>query len=164
MMTPRLQMKSPCTYNLDEVKSIDIHLYLSRFGFVGGIETAWFSCVKRMYEDFEAPFAANEGLDTVIRDLAPSRRRLTVSKISPKVYSFECEQESSLGQQMMTRSFFHSKVESLLTRKRVWILRTMIRMKRPGSSATSSEHTARFRSISDVNQVIVKNEYGRTII
>ena len=67
MMTPRLQMKSPCTYNLDEVKSIDIPSYLSRLGFVGGIETAWISCVKRMYEDFEASFAANEGLEAVIQ-------------------------------------------------------------------------------------------------
>lgn len=92
MMTPRLQMKSPCTYNLDEVKSIDIPSYLSRLGFVGGIETAWISCVKRMYEDFGASFAANEGLEAVIRDLAPSRRRLTVSKVSPNAYSIECEQ------------------------------------------------------------------------
>lgn len=91
-MTPRLQMKSPCTYNLDEVKSIDIPSYLSRLGFVGGIETAWISCVKRMYEDFEASFAANEGLEAVICDLAPSRRRLTVSKVSPNAYSIECEQ------------------------------------------------------------------------
>ena len=91
-MTPRLQMKSPCIYNLDEVKSIDIPSYLSRLGFVGGIETAWISCVKRMYEDFEASFAANEGLEAVIRDLAPTRRRLTVSKVSPNAYSIECEQ------------------------------------------------------------------------
>ncbi len=92
MMTPRLQMKSPCTYNLDEVKSIDIPSYLNRLGFARGVETAWINCVKRMYEDFEASFAANEGLEAVIRDLAPSRRRLTMSKVSHNVYSIRCEQ------------------------------------------------------------------------
>ena len=91
MMTPRLQMNTPCTYNLDFVYSIDSSSYMSRSGFLRGIEEAWTDCVKKMYEEFDASFAANEGLAAVLRDLAPSKRHLKVNRLSKRRCSIECE-------------------------------------------------------------------------
>ena len=95
-MTPRLQMNTPCSYNLDAARSVDVSSYMNKLGFFGGIAQAWENCVKRMYDDFDASFAANEGLEAIIRDLAPSRRRLTVNRISRSCYSIECEQGGKL--------------------------------------------------------------------
>ena len=36
MMTPRLQMNSPCTYNLDAARSVDASSHMDRSGFFGG--------------------------------------------------------------------------------------------------------------------------------
>ena len=91
MMTPRLQMNAPCTYNLDSVYSIDSSSYMSRSGFLRGIEEAWTDCVKKMYEEFDASFAANEGLAAVVRDLTPSKRHLKVNRLSKRRCSIECE-------------------------------------------------------------------------
>ena len=77
MMTPRLKMNTPCSYNLDAARSVDVSSYMDRSGFFGGIAQAWENCVKRMYDDFDASFAASEGLEAIIRDLAPSRRKLS---------------------------------------------------------------------------------------
>ena len=96
MMTPRLQMNSPCTYNLDAARSVDASSHMDRSGFFGGIAQAWTGCVKRMYDEFNASFAANEGLEAVIRDLAPSKRRLAVCRINRRCYSIECEQGGKL--------------------------------------------------------------------
>ena len=95
-MTPRLQMNTPCSYNLDAARAVDVSSYMDRLGFFGGIAQAWENCVKRMYNDFEASFAASEGLEAIIRDLAPSRRRLAVNRISRSCYSIECEQGGKL--------------------------------------------------------------------
>ena len=91
MMTPRLQMNTPCTYNLDSVYSIDSSSYMRRSGFLKGIEEAWTDCVKKMYEEFDASFAANEGLAAVVRDLTPSKRHLKVNRLSKRRCSIECE-------------------------------------------------------------------------
>lgn len=96
MMTPRLQMKAPCTYDLDCAKSIDAPSYMTGSGIMNGIEAAWVSCVKEMYDSFAASFAANEGIEAIIRDLSPSRRRLTVNRISGRNYSIECAQGARL--------------------------------------------------------------------
>lgn len=96
MMTPRLQMNSPCSYNLDAAKNVDASSYIDRLGFFRGIAQAWESCVRRMYDDFEASFAASEGIEAIVRDLAPSRRRLAVNRISRSCYSIECEQGGKL--------------------------------------------------------------------
>ena len=95
-MRPRLQMNTPCSYNLDAARSVDVSSYMDRWGFFGGIAQAWENCVKRMYEDFDASFAASEGLEAIIRDLAPSRRRLAVNRISRSCYSIEREQGGKL--------------------------------------------------------------------
>ena len=89
-------MKTPCSYNLDAARAVDVSSYMNRLGFFGGIAEAWESCVKRMYDDFDASFAASEGLEAIIRDLAPSRRRLAVNRISRSCYSIECEQGGKL--------------------------------------------------------------------
>ena len=91
MMTPRLQMNTPCPYNLDSVYSIDSSSYMRRSGFLKGIEEAWTDCVEKMYEEFDASFAANEGLAAVLRDLAPSKRHLKVNRLSKRRCSIECE-------------------------------------------------------------------------
>lgn len=95
-MTPRLQMNTPCTYNLDSVYSIDSSSYMSRSGFLKGIEEAWTASVEKMYEEFDASFAANEGLAAVLRDLKPSRRRLKVNRLGEDCCLIECEQGGRL--------------------------------------------------------------------
>ena len=95
-MTPRLRMNSPCTYNLDAARSVDVSSYMDRLGFFSGMSQAWEKCVRRLYDDFDASFAASEGIEAIIRDLAPSRRRLTVNRISRSCYSIECEQGAKL--------------------------------------------------------------------
>ena len=52
-------MNTPCTYNLDSVYSIDSSSYMSRSGFLRGIEEAWAACVKKIYEEFDASFYHN---------------------------------------------------------------------------------------------------------
>ena len=96
MMTPRLQMNTPCSYNLYAARSVDVSSYMDRLGFFRGIAQAWEDCVKRMYDEFDASFAASEGLEAIIRDLVPSRRRLAVNRISISCYSIECEQGGKL--------------------------------------------------------------------
>ena len=95
-MPPRLQMNSPCSYNLDAARSVDVSTYMNRLGFFGGLAQAWENCVRRMYDGFDASFAASEGLEAIIRDLAPSRRRLTVNRISRSCCSIECKQGGKL--------------------------------------------------------------------
>lgn len=92
MMTPRLQMKSPYTRDTDTDKFIGAASRLARSGVLNGISEAWENCIRMMYDCFDASFAANEGIEAVIRDLAPSRRRLSVSKVDSSCYSIECEQ------------------------------------------------------------------------
>ena len=89
-------MNSPCTYNLDAARSVDVSSYMDRLGFFSGMSQAWEKCVRRLYDDFDASFAASEGIEAIIRDLAPSRRRLTVNRISRSCYSIECEQGAKL--------------------------------------------------------------------
>ena len=92
MMKIALQMKSPYLNEQDMVSSIDAQSYMYKFGFFGGVDAAWKDYVRQSYEDFDASFAANEGIEAVIRDLVPSRRRLTVKRVSRNRYSIECEQ------------------------------------------------------------------------
>ena len=64
-MTPRLRMNSPCTYNLDAARSVDVSSYMDRLGFFSGMSQAWENCVRRLYDDFDASFAASEGLEAI---------------------------------------------------------------------------------------------------
>lgn len=96
MMKPRLQMRTPYTHDIYTDKYIGAASRLARSGIFKGIAEAWESCIRMMYDEFDASFAANEGIEAVIRDLAPSRRRLTVSKIDRSCYSIECEQGGRL--------------------------------------------------------------------
>lgn len=69
-MRPRLQMKSPHTGTR----------------YVTHAKASWDSYVREAYENFLAPFAANEGVDAVIRYMSPGRRRLMVEKVDNAIY------------------------------------------------------------------------------
>ena len=58
-----LQMKSPYFNEQDMVSSIDAQSYMYKFGFFGGVDAAWKDYVRQSYEDFDASFAANEGIE-----------------------------------------------------------------------------------------------------
>ena len=47
---------------------------------------SWDSYVREAYENFLAPFAANEGIDAVISYMSPGRRRLMVEKVDNAIY------------------------------------------------------------------------------
>ena len=90
MMTPELQMKEPYRFNYDNINSVDVRRYMSESGFIGGLSAAWDDYVHEMFGNFEAGIAANEGIEAVIRDLMPARRRLYVSKMREGMYAIEC--------------------------------------------------------------------------
>ena len=69
-MRPRLQMISPHT----ETR------------YVTHAKPSWDTYVRNAYENFHAPFAANEGVDAVIRYMSPGRRRLIVEKVDNAIY------------------------------------------------------------------------------
>ena len=92
MMTPRLQMKEPYRFNYDKTKDIDVRLYMSEFGYIEGLTRAWKDYVQEMLVHFDAGLAANEGLEATIRELMPSKRRLTVSRRKPSKYMIECDE------------------------------------------------------------------------
>ena len=91
-MIPRLQMKEPYRFSYDKVHSVDVQRYMSEGGFISGLTAAWKDYVYEMYEHFEADIAANEGIEAVIRDLMPARRRLKVSKLKDKCYVIDCNE------------------------------------------------------------------------
>ena len=69
-MRPRLQMISP-------------HIGTR---YVTHAKASWDTYVRNAYENFYAPFAANEGVDAVIRYMSPGRRRLMVEKVDNAIY------------------------------------------------------------------------------
>ena len=89
-MTPRLQMKEPCRFKYNNIHSIDIQSYMNSYGFIAGLSSAWNDYVLEMFENFDASMAANEGIEATLRELSPSRRRLSVSKLQPNEYMIEC--------------------------------------------------------------------------
>lgn len=91
-MIPRLQMKEPYRFSYDKVHSVDVQRYMSEGGFISGLTAAWKDYVYEMYEHFEADIAANEGIEAVIRDLMPARRRLKVSKLKDKCFVIVCNE------------------------------------------------------------------------
>lgn len=91
-MIPRLQMKEPYRFSYDKVHSVDVQRYMSEGGFISGLTAAWKDYVYEMYEHFEADIAANEGIEAVIRDLMPARRRLKVSKLKDKCFVIDCNE------------------------------------------------------------------------
>lgn len=91
-MIPRLQMKEPYRFSYDKVYSVDVQRYMSEGGFISGLTAAWKDYVYEMYEHFEADIAANEGIEAVIRDLMPARRRLKVSKLKDKCFVIDCNE------------------------------------------------------------------------
>ena len=95
MMIPRLQMKEPYRFSYDKVHSVDVHRYMSEGGYIAGLATAWKDYVYEMFDHFEADIAANEGIEAVIRDLMPARRRLKVSMKSDTCYVIECNEGSA---------------------------------------------------------------------
>lgn len=92
MMIPRLQMKGPYRFCYDKVHSVDVHRYMSERGYIGGLAAAWKDYVHEMFDHFEADIAANEGIEAVIRDLMPARRRLTISRENDNCYIIECNE------------------------------------------------------------------------
>ena len=54
--------------------------------YVTHAKPSWDTYVRNAYENFLAPFAANEGVDAVIRYMSPGRRRLTVDKVDNSSY------------------------------------------------------------------------------
>ena len=91
-MIPRLQMKEPYRFSYDKVHSVDVQRYMSEGGFISGLTAAWKDYVYEMYEHFEADIAAYEGIEAVIRDLMPARRRLKVSKLKDKCFVIDCNE------------------------------------------------------------------------
>ena len=69
-MRPRLQMISPHTGTR----------------YITHAKPSWDTYVRNAYENFHAPFAANEGVDAVIRYMSPGRRRLMVEKVDNAIY------------------------------------------------------------------------------
>lgn len=92
MMTPRLQMKEPCRFKYNNIHSIDIQSYMNSYGFTAGLSTAWRDYILEMFENFDASIAANEGIEATVRELSPSRRRLSVSKQKHNGYMIECNE------------------------------------------------------------------------
>ena len=91
-MIPRLQMKEPYRFSYDKVHSVDVQRYMSEGSFISGLTAAWKDYVYEMYEHFKADIAANEGIEAVIRDLMPARRRLTISRENDNCYIIECNE------------------------------------------------------------------------
>ena len=54
--------------------------------YVTHAKASWDSYVREADENFLAPFAANEGVDAVIRYMSPGRRRLMVEKVDNAIY------------------------------------------------------------------------------
>ena len=94
-MIPRLQMKEPYRFSYDKVHSADVHRYMSEGGYIAGLAAAWKDYVYEMFDHFEADIAANEGIEAVIRDLMPARRRLTISRENDNCYVIECNEGSA---------------------------------------------------------------------
>lgn len=69
-MRPRLQMISP-------------HIGTR---YVTHAKASWDTYVRNAYENFYAPFAANEGVDAVIRYMSPGRRRLMIENVDSTSY------------------------------------------------------------------------------
>ena len=69
-MRPRLQMISP-------------HIGTR---YVTHAKASWDTYVRNAYENFYAPFAANEGVDAVIRYMSPGRRRLMIENVDNTSY------------------------------------------------------------------------------
>lgn len=92
MTTPRLQMKEPYRFSYDKVQNINVYRYMSEFGYIDGLVRAWKDYVQEMMDHFDAGLAANEGLEATIKELMPSRRHLTVSRLSPCRYIIECDE------------------------------------------------------------------------
>ena len=69
-MRPRLQIISPNTGTR----------------YVTHTKAPWDTYVRNAYENFHAPFAANEGVDAVIRYMLPNRRRLMIEKVDNASY------------------------------------------------------------------------------
>ena len=99
--------------------------------------------MEKMYEDFDASFAANEGLAAVLRDLKPSRRRLKVNRLGEDCYLIECEQG---GKMYLTSTDTDSLILSFDRRPSdeespsTWAGTTLL--KRQVSSAMHSKHIA----------------------
>ena len=91
-MTPRLQMKQPYSSCYDNIQGIDVHKYMNEYGFIVGLSTAWADYVDEMFEHFDAAPAANEGMDAVLRDLMPARRRLSVRRQGDSRCTIECNE------------------------------------------------------------------------
>ena len=70
MTRPRLQMKCPHRSTSASCRQA----------------ATWESYVQDCYANFSAPFAANEGVDAIIRYMAPGRRRLIVDKVNDTRY------------------------------------------------------------------------------
>lgn len=92
MITPRLQMKQPYSSCYDNIQSVDVHRYMNEYGFIGGLSTAWSDYVHEMFEHFDAGLAANEGMEAVVRDLMPARRRLSVRRHGDRGCTIECNE------------------------------------------------------------------------
>lgn len=91
-MIPRLQMKEPYWFTYNNINSVDVQKYMSEDGFVAGLAIAWKDYVFEMFEHFEADIAANEGIEAVIRDLKPARRKLRASRKDERFYIIECNE------------------------------------------------------------------------
>lgn len=79
MTRPRLQMKHPLTRVNTPSHSC-----------------SWEEHVRNAYIQFCPPFAANEGIDAVIRYMSPSRRRLSVCQVTLDSYSIESREGCKL--------------------------------------------------------------------
>ena len=54
--------------------------------YVTHAKASWDTYVRNAYENFYAPFAANEGVDAVIRYMSPGRRRLMIENVDNTSY------------------------------------------------------------------------------
>lgn len=91
-MTPQLQMKAPYRFSYDKTRHVDVLCYMSEFGYIDGLTRAWSDYVHEMFEHFDAVPAANEGMEAVLRDLMPARRRLNVLRESDHMCTIECDE------------------------------------------------------------------------
>lgn len=79
-MRPELQMKFPyhstCTFTPKRI--------------------SWECYVQEKFSDFLAPFAANEGIDAVIRYMTPGRRKLQVNRVNESSYLISSKEGTHL--------------------------------------------------------------------
>lgn len=85
-------MKQPYSSCYDNIQNIDVHRYMNEYGFIGGLSTAWSDYVHEMFVHFDAGLAANEGMEAVVRDLMPARRRLSVHRQGGRGCTIECNE------------------------------------------------------------------------